>query len=178
MHVHIYNQPPVEMIMNTQSTHSFTAFVGIDWADKKHDFCLQAAGEGQREFGTFAHTPEAIALWAKTLHYRFDGPIAICLELSKGAMVCALQRCPFLEIFPVHPSTLAKYREAFVPSHAKDDPTDAEMALEILLRHPDKLDPIQLQSEPMRLLSRLVEDRRSLVNDVIGITNRLTNALK
>jgi hypothetical protein len=52
------------------------------------------------------------------------------------------------------------------------------MALEILLRHPDKLDPIQLQSEPMRLLSRLVEERRSLVNDVIGITNRLTNALK
>jgi hypothetical protein len=109
MHVHIYNQPPVEMIMNTQSTHSFTAFVGIDWADKKHDFCLQAAGEVQREFGTFAHTPEAIALWAKTLHYRFDGPIAICLELSKGPVVCALQRCPFLEIFPVHPSTLAKY---------------------------------------------------------------------
>lgn len=52
------------------------------------------------------------------------------------------------------------------------------MALEILLHHPDKLDPIQLQSEPMRLLSRLVEERRSLVNDVIGITNRLTNALK
>jgi hypothetical protein len=49
------------MIMKTQSIPSFTAFNSIDWADKKHDFCLQASGEGQREFGTFAHTPEAIA---------------------------------------------------------------------------------------------------------------------
>jgi hypothetical protein len=168
----------MEMMMKPQSTHSFMAYIGIDWADKKHDFCLQAAGAEQREFGTFDHTPDSISQWAKALHDRFGGPIAICLELSKGPLVYALQRCQFLQIFPVHPSTLAKYREAFVPSHAKDDPSDAEMALDILLRHPDKLDPIQLQSEPMRILSRLVEERRSLVNDVIGITNRLTNELK
>lgn len=178
MHVHIHNLPLLEIMMKTHSTRSFSAYVGIDWADKKHDFCIQVADQEQREFGTFDHTPEAISLWANALHDRFGGPIAICLELSKGPLVYALQRCQFLEIFPVHPSTLAKYREAFVPSRAKDDPTDAEIALEILLRHPDKLDPIQLQSEPMRILSRLVEERRSLVNDVIGITNRLTNALK
>jgi transposase len=93
-------------------------------------------------------------------------------------VVYALQRCPFLEIFSVHPSTLAKYREDFIASHAKDDPTDAEMAMEILLHHPDKLAPIQLQSEPIHLQPRLVEERRSLVNDIVGITNRLTNALK
>jgi hypothetical protein len=32
-------------------------------------------------------------------------------------------------LFPVNPAMLAKYREAFVPSRAKDDPTDAEIAL-------------------------------------------------
>ena len=35
--------------------------------------------------------------------------------------------------FPVNPTTLAKYREAFCLSHAKDDPTDAELALELLM---------------------------------------------
>jgi hypothetical protein len=115
------------------------AFVGIDWADTKHDFCIQAAGSDQHEFGTLDHSPEAIAKWAYSLQDRFGGPIAICLELAKGPLVYALQRFEFLVLFPVHPSTLAKYREAFVPSHAKDDPTDAEMALDILLRHPDKL---------------------------------------
>jgi hypothetical protein len=37
---------------------------------------------------------------------------------------------------------IAKYREAFVPSHAKDDPTDAQIALELLLRHREKLQPL------------------------------------
>jgi transposase len=109
---------------------------------------------------------------------RFGGPIAVCLELAKGPLVSALQRYEFLVLFPVHPSTLAKYREAFVPSGAKDDPTDAEIALDILLRHPDKLKHIKLQSVAMRTLATLVEERRSLVNNVTGITNRLTSALK
>jgi hypothetical protein len=29
----------------------FVAFVGIDWADQKHVWCLQAAGSTQRETG-------------------------------------------------------------------------------------------------------------------------------
>ena len=49
MHVCFCKPPFMEAIMNTQSTPSFTAFVGIDWADKEHDFCLQAAGSDQRE---------------------------------------------------------------------------------------------------------------------------------
>jgi len=178
MHVHICNLPLVEAIMNTQSTTSFMAFVGIDWADRKHDFCLQAAASEQREFGTLDHSPESIAKWAYSLRDRFGGPIAVCLELAKGPIVYALQRYEFIVIFPVHPSTLAQYRKAFVPSGAKDDPTDAEMALDILLLHPDKLKPIKLQSVAMRTLSTLVEERRCLVNDVTGITNRMTSTLK
>ena len=165
--------------MNLQSISSFTAFVGIDWADRKHDFCLQAAGSNQREFGTMDHSPEVIAKWAYSLRDRFNGgPIAICLELSKGPIVSALQRYDFITLFPVHPATLAKYREAFVPSGAKDDPTDAEIALDILLRHPDKLNPIKLQSVAMRTLTMLVEERRSLVNQQTRLTNRLTSTLK
>jgi transposase len=169
----------MEEIMNTQSTLSFTAFVGLDWADRKHDFCLQAAGSDQREFGTMDHSPEVIEKWAYSLRDRFGGgPIAICLELAKGPIVSALQRYEFIVLFPVHPSTLAKYREAFVPSGAKDDPTDAEIALDILLRHPDKLHLIKLQSVAMRTLATLVEERRFLVNQVTRITNRITSSLK
>ena len=164
--------------MKPQSNSAFTAFVGIDWADKKHDFCMRAAGSDQRVFGTLDHSPEAIMQWACSLHDRFGGPIAICVELAKGPLVYALQRCDFFVLFPVHPSTLAKYREAFVPSHAKDDPTDAEMALDILLRHPDKLQPLKLQSVAMRTLAALVEERRGLVNGVVGITNSLVSSLK
>jgi transposase len=178
MHVLICNLAFAEVMMKPQSNSAFTAFVGIDWADKKHDFCMQAAGSDQRVFGTLDHSPEAIMQWACSLRDRYGGPIAICVELAKGPLVYALQRCDFFVLFPVHPSTLAKYREAFVPSHAKDDPTDAEMALDILLRHPDKLQPLKLQSVAMRTLAALVEERRGLVNGVVGITNSLVSSLK
>jgi len=64
--------------------------------------------------------------------------------------VAALRTYDFLVLFPVHPFTLAKYREAFPPSHAKDDPTDAELQVELLLTHRDKLTPLAPQSPTMR----------------------------
>jgi transposase len=152
--------------------------VGIDWSDRKHDFCLQGAGSQQREFGVLAHYPEAIARWANALHRRFGGPIAVCLEIAKGPLVHALQRHEFIVLFPVNPATLAKYREAFVPSRAKDDPTDAEIALELLLRHREKLRTLKPQSADMRTLATLVEQRRDLVGDKTRITNRLSSTLK
>jgi transposase len=81
-------------------------------------------------------------------------------------------------LFPVNPLTVAKYREAFTPSRAKDDPTDAELQVEILLKHRDKLTPLSPQSPTMRALAQLVEQRRRLVGDKVRLTNRLTSALK
>src|SRR5262245_53584125 len=81
-------------------------------------------------------------------------------------------------LFPVNPATLAKYREAFTPSHAKDDPIDAELQLELLLKHRGKLQPLSPQSAAMRALEHLVEHRRRLVGDKVRLTNRLTSTLK
>jgi len=164
--------------MGTSSKKSFTAFIGMDWADTKHDVCIQAAGEEQREFSCIEHKVEAIDAWAQSLYRRFGGPIAVALELSKGPLVYALQKYDFFVIFPVNPSTLAKYREAFTPSGAKDDPTDAELALDLILRHADRFTPLKPQSVEMRTLVSLVEQRRGLVNDRVRITNRLRNTLK
>lgn len=158
---------------------AFAAFVGIDWADTKHDVCLQAAGAAKRESLTLEHTPEAIEAWVTTLRMRFNGaPIAVCLELTKGPLVSALRKYDFLVLFPINPLTLARYREAFTPSRAKDDPTDAELQLELLLTHRDKLQPLQPQSPTMRALDQLVEHRRRVVNDKVRLTNRLTSTLK
>jgi transposase len=163
-----------------QGAHEeFAAFIGIDWADRKHDVCLQAAGSEQRECFSLTHTPEAIDAWVSTLRTRFNGqPIAICLELNKGPIVSALRKYDFLVLFPINPLTLARYREAFTPSRAKDDPTDAALQLELLLTHRDKLHPLTPQSPTMRALAQLVEHRRRVVGDKVRITNRLTSTLK
>src|SRR5499425_208510 len=164
----------------TQSTpDTFAAFVGIDWADAKHDVCLQAAGSTQRECFQLEHTPEAIDAWGTTLRTRCNGqPVAVCLELTTGPLVFALRKYDFLILFPLTPLTLARYREAFTPSRAKDGPTDAELQLERLLTHRDKLHPLTPQSATMRALTQLVEHRRRVVGDKVRMTNRLTSTLK
>lgn len=156
----------------------FTAFIGIDWADSKHDICLQAADSEQREFDRFAHRVDRIEQWACAMRQRFGGPIALALELSKGPLVYALQKYDFFVLFPINPSMLAKYREAFKPSRAKDDPSDAQLALDLLLHHRDRLNPLKPQSAQMRTLLYLVEQRRRLVGDKTRFTNRLGYALK
>jgi hypothetical protein len=99
--------------MSPRSEQSFTAYVGIDWADTKHDICVQAAGDTRRQFGCIAHRVAAIDEWANALHRRFGGPVAVAVELAKGPIVAALQKYDFLVLFPINPATLAKYRQAF-----------------------------------------------------------------
>ena len=41
----------------------------------------------------------------------------------------------FLVLFPLPPARLASYRESFSNSGAKDDPTDAALLVDYLLRH-------------------------------------------
>jgi transposase len=164
--------------MNTLSTVQFTAYIGIDWADAKHDVCVQAADGEQREFDCIPHQVDRIEKWAQEMKQRFGGPIAVALELSKGPIVYALQKYDFFVIYPVNPTTLAKYREAFTPSRAKDDPTDAELAVDLISRHPEHFKPLQPQSVEMRTLASLVEQRRRLVGDENRITSRLRVALK
>jgi transposase len=170
-HFGSYNVKPL-------ATHRFSAYVGIDWADTKHDVCLHVPGNESREFDCIAHRVADIDQWAHSLRQRFGSPIAVALELAKGPIVYALQKYDFLVLFPINPSTLAKYREAFKPSRAKDDPTDAELALDLLLRHPERFAPLQAQSAGMRALLSLTEQRRELVDDKTRFTNRLTHTLK
>jgi hypothetical protein len=137
--------------MKPQALATFAACVGLDWADATHDICFHAAGTARRELLVLAHRPEAMDAWGQTLRTRFNGqPVAVGLELNKGPIVSALRASDFLGLFPVHPFTLAQDREAFTPRHATDDPTDAALQVELLLKHRDTLTPLSPQSPTRR----------------------------
>lgn len=157
----------------------FSAYIGLDWADQKHDYCLKSPDSDKFEYGTFKHTPESIEEWALSLQKQFNNqPVAICLELKAGPVVYALLKYNFIVLFPVPPKALAKYREAFTQSGAKDDPTDAYLQLDYLMKHPSALKPLIPDNEETRILQRLVEDRRVLISEKVRLTNRITAALK
>jgi len=163
--------------MNTFS--EYAAIIGIDWADRKHDLCLRDLNTDVLEFSVLEQKPEAIEDWANALRVRFEGkPVAVCIESRKVPLIHALLKYDFLVLFPVNPQTLCRYRRALVPSRAKDDPSDARLLVDLVLRHPDQFKPWQPQSTQMRTLAQLVEHRRTLVADRVRVTNRLTAALK
>ncbi len=75
----------------TENPKQFAAFVGLDWADQKHDLSLSAAGSEKVEYSVLEQSPEAIEQWAGELRRRFGGkPVAICVEQSRGALIHAL----------------------------------------------------------------------------------------
>lgn len=162
----------------TSSLKKFSAYVGLDWASKKHDVCIQKKDSRERKFEVIKHSPEAIDEWLTHLHSEVKGPIAIAVELSSGPIVYALQKYAFVTVFPIHAATLARYRQAMFPSGAKDDPSDAELALDLMLKYPEKIKPLQPSSKASRTLNLLVEQRRMLVEDKRRHVNRLINALK
>lgn len=159
--------------------NQYPACLGIDWADKKHDLCLLDTASGKKTRLVLPHTPQAINEYFTGLRACYPGQqIAVGLEQSRGPLLFALLQFDFLVIYTINPTTLAKYRQAFSPSRAKDDPTDAEYAAELLMKHRDRLKAWHPDDDQTRTLRYLVEHRRRLIGDRTRISNRMTSLLK
>ena len=164
---------------NDDTKANYAAFIAIDWADEKHVFSLQVAGQTTKEVGTLEQKPEVIGPWVAKLRERFGGrPVAVGVEQSRGALIHALLSYDFLVLYPIHPTTVARFRAAFKSSGAKNDPLDTDHILEILTKHLDLLKPLRPDTEQTRLLARLVEDRRKAVDLRTGHVQALLASLK
>lgn len=157
----------------------FAAFVGLDWADQKHALSLCPAGSSLLERTSLEQTPEALADWANGLRNRFpNGKIAVALELARGALLAGLSQYEHIVPFPINPKSLARFREALHPSRSKDDPVDADLLLELLLKHRDHLRPWQSDTVQTRQLTLLNEHRRHFVDHRTCATNQVRSHLK
>lgn len=87
-----------------KESQEVTACVGLDWADEKHDFKLQAPGWPEPEGGEVKHTSESLIEWVGLLRQRFpEGKIAIALEQSRGALAYLLMRFDFVILYFINP---------------------------------------------------------------------------
>jgi transposase len=167
---------PIEL---SPPSTEYAAYIGIDWADRKHDICLYDPTVGEYERSVIAHTPEAIKAWVESLQKRFPGQaIAIATEQKRGALIYALCQYDCLILHPVNPRTVANYRKTFKLSRAKSDPIDAQILVELLLKHDEKLTAWQPESPEIRALRQWTETRRLLVGEKVRLTNRITSTLK
>ena len=139
--------------MKDFSVDDFAAIVGIDWADKKHDICELPAGTKNYQWSVISSKPDQLHAWAMALEKRYPGQsIAVACELKKGSLIYALSQYRNLVLFPINPSSVAKYCKAFFLSGAMDDPGDAFLQTKMLEKHMDRLKPIEAESPEVRAL--------------------------
>lgn len=165
--------------MESASLVPLAAMIGLDWATQHHDVALQVAGTTTIEQARLPHDPAALATWLATLAQRFGGAsIGIAIETARGPVVHALLEAPFVVLYPVNPRSLARFREAFVPSGAKDDAPDARLLLALLTQHRERLTPWHPDDPATRALRRLVQYRRAMVELRTQLVLQLQAALK
>ena len=154
------------------------AYIGLDWGDARHSVHLQTA-DGTVEHVELEQKPDVLHAWVAQLRQRVaGGQVALAIEQRKGAVIHALLQYDCFVLYPINPKALARYREAFHTSGAKDDPLDSALLLDLVVRHRDQLRAWVPDTVESRTLQALCEQRRKLVNQRVALTNRLTSLLK
>ena len=155
------------------------AWIGIDWADQKHDVSLYDVASGKQESLVIRQTPEALQEWLGQLRSKYEGGyVAIVLEQGRGGLLHALMGCEFLVLYIINPKSLSSFREAFYGSGATSDPVDAELMRDMVRQNPSRFRAWRPDDVLTRSLRLLTEGRRDLVNESTALTNRLTALLK
>ena len=154
-------------------------WVGLDWADEEPAYALRISGSSEIETGDVKQTPEALQSWINELRQRSGGGwVAIAVEQSRGALLYALMDYDFVLIYPINPKSLSNYRKAFYPSGSKDDPRDADLVLDYLFKHRERIQLWQPESPEVRCLRLLSEQRRKLVDLRAELTNQWDRQLE
>ena len=153
--------------------------IGMDWADRTHGCCLFDQAQGTRKVIQVGSSPEDFGAWLDAVQTQYpQGRIVIALERPEGAMVEMIRDQSRFEIVPVNPIVLHRFRQAFAPSGAKNDPGDAALIGEIVLTHPDKFETLMNQDPVLAALSVLVKERRHWVDTRTGLLEELISVLK
>lgn len=157
----------------------YALLIAIDWADKGHDVCVLDPDTQQRTHHEVEQSPNALHVWLQEIQQRTSGhPIAIALEQKTGALINFLLEFDWIDCYPVSPVTLSRYRKALHVSGAKDDPTDADLLLDLLSLHRNKLRRLTPDTTLTRSLQRLTRQRREAVDHRTRFNNQLKDLLK
>jgi transposase len=152
-------------------------FIGMDWADQKHDvYVIDRNGKGFHR--VLEHSAENIEAWVGDMLKLAGGqPIAIMLEQSRGALIYALMFREDVLLYPVNPKQLARYRESY-PGVGKNDPTDAMYLARMLTERITTLKAWQPDDENTRLIANLSQQRRKIVDGQTKLRQQLTALIK
>ncbi len=107
---------------------NFAFFIGIDWADKKHDIAVVTEQGKLESLKVIEHSLEAVDAWLSDLLLRANGrPIAIMLEQVQGRFDQPARASRECLLVPYQPQQLTNYRGSFQNTKSKNDKQDATL---------------------------------------------------
>jgi hypothetical protein len=144
--------------------HTGPWYLGIDWGNTTHAYCLLDAAGGRVAQGAVAHTGEGLAaLVALVRQHTGDALPAVhaALERPTGPVVAALCAAG-IAVAHINPKQLARFRERATAAGAKDDARDAYTAASARRTDPDAFHPITLPDAALVTLRQLTQIERDL----------------
>lgn len=155
--------------------------VGIDWADQSHAVYQRRWEDGQTQQLKISADPASVQAWLAELKAQL-GPrqrVLVGFEHSRGALFEMLRtHSDWIDLYPLNPLTVCKYRQALFTSGAKDDPLDSQLIEELLYHHRDRLRSYAPLDSELRKLDLLCQQRRKAVDAATACKNELTSTLK
>ena len=154
-------------------------YVGIDWADDHHDVAITDDSAKTLSQFQISHDHAGFAsLHGQLAEFKQSpGQILIALETSRGLLVHELLRSGY-SVYAVNPRAVNRYKDRYVLSRAKSDALDALALAHLLRTDRQRFKALRPFPEDYRLLDRLCQDLRKLVEEKSRVSNQITSVLK
>lgn len=154
-------------------------FLGIDWAEAHHEFCLLSETGGVLARGRVPDGVEGVARLHEMVAEHASGPeeIVVGIELDRGLLVGALAASGY-QLYAVNPLSVDRYRDRHRVSGAKSDPGDAKVLAEIVRTDRHNHRPLAGDSEMAEAIKVLARAHQDLIWSRRRQANRLRNQLR
>ena len=107
-------------------------WVGIDWADQKHCVATRRPDGSDSKLHWVDQKPQKLdEFFLELQKQHLTGHIGVVLEQSRGALLYALLKYSFLELYPINPRCLADFRKAMAASGAKSAGISSQVLLSV-----------------------------------------------
>lgn len=154
-------------------------FLGIDWAEAHHDFCLLSETGSVLVRGRVPDGVEGVAQLHEAVadHAADPSEVLVGIELDRGLLVGALVASAY-QVYAINPLSVDRYRDRHRVSGAKSDPGDAKVLAEIVRTDRHNHRPVAGDSGVAEAIKVLARAHKDLIWSRQRQVNRLRNQLR
>ena len=158
---------------------AITLYVGVDWADRKHDVRAISSDNALNKHRVFKHSAEGLCKmgqWLSELAGGCTEAVAVAIETKRGPVVETLLGYGF-RVFHINPKQLDRFRDRFRVSGAKDDQLDAYVLAQSLRTDQALFQELEPEDDHVIRLRELVGIHGDVAQQARADANRLRDIL-